>query len=223
MKNLRILFLLVFTILFFDSCQKECCELGEEITGEARFVDGRGTALLNGVVNCINGDPKEGVEVKIIASDGEIWTQMTDANGEFELDEMPNLDYFIGFSYADDDATAYSTAEVDAILSEMEGFILDLDTAPDFELIDGLIYDLNDSGQLSTLDIVLFQKAYQTFDRPLDWQWRFVSLKESSVTVSNSFNYPDNLMIEMYDPNSTANLEYIAIRAGDRKGVACDN
>ena len=223
MKNLRILFLLIFAIPFFHSCQKECCELGEEIKEEARFVDGRGSALLNGVVNCINGDPKENVEVKITASDGEVWTQLTDANGEFELDEMPNIEYTIDFSYADDDATAYSTAEVDAILIEMRDFILNLDRAPDFELIDGLIYDVNDSGQLTTLDLVYFQRAYQTFDAPLDWQWRFISLKESATIVSNSFSYPDVLTIPMYNPNATADLEYIAIRAGDRKGVACNN
>ena len=130
MKNLRILFLLVFVIPFVESCQKECCELGEEVKEEARFIDGRGSALLNGEVNCINGDPKEGVLVTITSSDGEVWTQMTDTNGEFELDEMPNVEYDIAFSYSDNDATAYTPAEADEILIEMRGFILQLDTSP---------------------------------------------------------------------------------------------
>ena len=222
MKVLKIMiFLFIGTSLFY-SCQKECCDLGEEI--EDPNVEPRGTATLGGVVNCINGDPKEGVKVSITSTDGNTWEEITGVDGRFQLNDMPNVEYSFEFSFEDDNATAYTPAEAQNILNEMTDFILGINA--DFQLIDGLVYDATEDGVLSTLDLVLFEKAYVDFmpSTLFDlWQWKFISVEESTTVTSNSFAYPANLTIEMYDPNSVADLEYIAIRIGDRHGVACDN
>ena len=224
MKVLKYAFLLLIAGSLFSSCQKDCCDFGDEIVTTQDSIDQRGTATLNGVVNCINGDPKEGVSVKITDTDGNVWNETTDANGQFLLNDMPNVEYTIEFDFVDDDATAYTLAEAQQILLEMKDFILGINS--DFQLIDALVYDANDSGALTTLDIVLFEKRYvernPSTTHPI-WDWRFIAVEESQIVTSNSFNYPSNLTIQMYQPNATADLEYIAVRVGDRHGVACDN
>ena len=224
MKVLKYAFLLLVAGSFFTSCQKDCCDFGEVIVEPNDSIAPRGTATLGGVVNCINGEPKEGVFVNITDTDGNVWNEITDANGQFQLNDMPNVEYTIEFDYSDDDATAYTAAEAQQILLEMRNFILGIN--PNFQLIDALVYDANDNGSLTSLDIVLFEKRY--VDRtpstlhPI-WDWRFVAVEESTAVTSNTFSYPSNLTIQMYQPNAVADLEYIAIRVGDRHGVACDN
>lgn len=224
MKVLKYVFLLLIAGSFFTSCQKECCDIGEVIVEPIDSIAPRGTATLGGVVNCINGEPKAGVFVNITDTDGNVWNEITDVDGQFQLNDMPNVEYTIEFDYSDDDATAYTAAEAQQILLEMRDFILGIN--PDFQLIDALVYDANDNGSLTSLDIVLFERRY--VDRnpstlhPI-WDWRFIAVDESSVVTSNTFSYPSNLTIQLYQPNAVADLEYIAIRVGDRHGVACDN
>ena len=224
MKFFKYVFLLLMAGSFFTSCQKECCDLGEVIVEPNDSIAPRGTATLGGIVNCINGDPKEGVFVTITDTDGNVWSETTGSDGQFMLNDMPNVEYTIEFDYSDDDATAYTAAEAQQILLEMRDFILGIN--PNFQLIDALVYDANDNGSLTSLDIVLFEKRYVDMDpstlHPI-WDWRFIAVEESTVVTSNTFSYPSNLTIQMYQPNAVADLEYIAIRVGDRHGVACDN
>jgi len=223
MKIFKPLLLLALVITITYSCQEDCCETGEPIEDTRRFVDGRGTATLSGIVNCINGDPKEGITVTITDSNNEVWTQETDTDGTFALDEMPNESYSIDFSYTDNDSLAFTINEANGILAIMKDFILGVTPFSEMKLIDALVYDLDDSGVLTTLDYVLFEKTHINFDHALRWQWRFISVNESDQVTSNSFSYPAGLTIDMYAPNTTADLEYIAYRAGDREGLACDN
>jgi len=224
MKFLKYAFLLLLAGSFFTSCQKDCCDFGEVIVEPNDSIALRGTATLGGVVNCINGEPKEGIFVTITDTDGNVWNEITNASGQFQLNDMPNVEYTIEFDYTDVDATAYTVAEAQQILSEMYDFILGINS--DFQLIDALVYDANDNGSLSTLDYVLFEKRYIEMNpstlHPI-WDWRFIAVEESQTVTSNSFSYPSNLTIQLYQPNATADLEYIAVRVGDRHGFACDS
>jgi len=181
---------------------------------------------LTGVINCIEGTPKEGITVNIIDQNGGVTQELTDANGRFEFDALPNENYTLELSYSDVDADAYSDAEAQQILDSMSDIILGVNQ--DVNPIDALIYDVNESGAITTLDHFLFERRYIDKDfvtpNPL-WEWKFVELKNSAspFVTSTAEIYPTGQSIDGYQPTTTTDLEFIIVRIGDRTGVACDN
>ncbi|MCP5077183.1 MAG: hypothetical protein GY951_03900 [Psychromonas sp.] len=169
---------------------------------------------VSGTINCLDGNPIaiDGVTIELIAASGTVQTTSPDGNGEYEfLNVASNEDYTLHIEA--DDPAIYGITTYDLVLI-VQGIL-----NPPFDnpfLI--LAADVNLSGSVSTLDLVLLRQLILFIVTDLPGPtWRF-------ATEDFDYDPPSGFVndIPIVDLQSDIVINLVAVKVGDVSGNACN-
>ena len=168
------------------------------------------TASISGTVARVNNIPLEGVNVQALDANGNLVDfTTTSSTGNYVLEDLPvGATYSISCSYNGNVLENVST--LDVVLGAKHILAIETLSSP-YNVLAG---DVNDSGSLSTLDLVIMRRVILQMDTefPID-AWRFILESTSFPNPTNPFN--TNTGIEVQLSNNINNLDIVGIKTGD--------
>jgi hypothetical protein len=175
------------------------------------------TLSLFGLVHTEDGEPISQVEVSLYSSTYENH-QLTSSDGVYQFMEMPFCDLETLIPYRDDNPlNGVSTFDIVLIQKHILA-IQPLDSP--YKIIAA---DIDNSGSVTTLDIVRLRKVIlgidQTFDGNTSWRFVWSGYEFSDPDNPLQENFPEMLDFSVENPVNYA-LGFIGIKVGDVNGSA---
>ncbi len=164
---------------------------------------------ISGKLMYVTGEPMEGVEITY-SVDGILTTILSDAQGNYLLENIPTGSLVSIVIYKDaDPANGLSIAD----MFMLHDWILQINN--DFYPHNLLAMDMNGSGSLTTLDLVLISKLLLGIDTSIGG-WRFISAYTQFPDPSNPWmsavfpNIPSNPI-----QTDLSNIDFVGYKLGD--------
>ncbi|MCG8328344.1 MAG: carboxypeptidase regulatory-like domain-containing protein [Chitinophagales bacterium] len=169
------------------------------------------TASISGTVTMASDNitPLEGVSVQAVDANGNLVDfTTTSASGNYVLEDLPvGATYSIVCSF--DGSVLLGVSTMDVVLGAMHILGIESLDSP-YKILAG---DANDSGSLSTLDLVLMRRVILNIDNTFPaGSWRFIL---ESTSFPNPMNPFDATNIEVQLTDDINNLDIIGIKTGD--------
>lgn len=168
------------------------------------------TASISGTVARVNNTPIEGVSIQALDANGNLVDfATTSATGDYLLEDLPvGATYSILCSYNGNVLENVST--LDVVLGAKHILAIEYLSSP-YNILAG---DVNDSGSLSTLDLVMMRRVILQIDSDFPIAaWRFMLESTSFPNPVNPFNV--NTGIEVQLAGDINNLDIVGIKTGD--------
>ena len=174
-------------------------------------------AILAGTIKTYNGQNVQGVNIKIAGSEGN-QSISTLSNGRFRMSGLYfGTDYTIVPQLNKNPLNGVSTFDLVLITKHI------LSLAPFQNPQDFIAADINNTGSITTLDIIQLRKLILGIDREFksNTSWRFVDSKFNFKNDASPFVFPE--LINLNDIGNNAEANFYGIKIGDINGSAQTN
>ncbi|MCB0634543.1 MAG: T9SS type A sorting domain-containing protein, partial [Lewinella sp.] len=194
------------------------CETFIQVQDEDLDCSTGGVAMgrISGAIMTESNDPIVGVSLR--PADYMPPMMITESNGQYMLDDLePGLDYEVRAELPDDYLNGVSTLDIIIISKHILGINL-LDTP--YRMIAA---DVNESGNISTQDIILLRRLILNVDDELPGgrSWRFIAANYDFPQPQNPWSAIIPEWIEIKDLHGhMENQNFVGIKLGDVNGSA---
>ncbi|NBC06101.1 MAG: HYR domain-containing protein, partial [Bacteroidetes bacterium] len=209
---------LVVEIWAYDAAgNSDFCETYVNVQDNFELCNGVGATTASGTVATAWGEGVENVEVSLSGLMGQ--TSSTDANGAYLFSGLvEGSDYTITTERDGDYANGVSTFDIVLISKHILG-LQPLDSP-----YKRIAADVNNSGNISTLDLIQLRKLILSIETSFlyNTSWRFVDADYSFANPDNPWAnvFPEVINLNNIGAGGISNADFVAVKVGDVDGNA---